>query len=173
MARRFGFKPSIKQRRRLVRAAVSFGVQPDKQARFEADFPAIAPSKPRAAAGSDGRPLEADVLRAVGDLLAVHPRVSYALRVNSGAASYEAKSGKWAPVHFHIWVRSPEPCRMPDFFGALTNGRTIAFECKRPGFLEPRDERERQQLAFLKVIRALGGIGGFITDARQVEELLG
>lgn len=119
-----------------------------------------------------GRPLESSVLQAVGDLLAQHPKVSYALRINSGMASYEGRSGKYQPVWFHIWVRSPAPCRMPDFFGALIDGRTLALECKRPGWSKPNDEREHQQAAFLDLIRSMGGIGEFVTDAEQVHALL-
>lgn len=119
-----------------------------------------------------GQPLEADVIRAVSELLRAHPRVSYALRMNSGAASYEAKSGKYAPVWFHVWVRSPQPCRMPDFFGATIDGCTLAIECKRHGWSKPTDERERQQGAFLNIVRELGGIAAFVTNAQQVADLL-
>lgn len=128
----------------------------------------VAPPKPRAAP----RQLEAPVLAAVSDLLRQHPKVAYALRINSGMASYEAKSGKYAPVHFHSWLRSPVPCRMPDIFGMLMDGRTLALEIKAPGFVKPRDQREREQWAFLYLIRNMGGVGEFITDAAQVAAIL-
>ena len=118
------------------------------------------------------RYLEKDVLRAVGQLLAVHPRVKFALRVNSGMASYEQKSGKWAPVWFHEWVRAPEKCRMSDFLGATTDNRILAIECKRPGFTKPTDQREWEQLAFLQIVNSVGGIALFATSAAQVEEAL-
>jgi hypothetical protein len=174
--RRLGFKPHIAVATRTNRAAVRALIHdPAKLAQFDKDFPVdnLPPMpKPRAAPGADGRPLEADVLSAVGDLLHQHPRVSYALRINSGQASYEAKSGKYAPVAFHIWVRSPVKCRMPDFFGALVDGRTLALECKRPGWKQPADKREYEQAAFLMLIRNLGGIGEFVTDVEQVAKLL-
>lgn len=117
-------------------------------------------------------PLEKEVLRAVGDLLAVHPGVLFALRMNSGAASYEASSGKFAPVWFHIWVRSPEKCKMSDFYGATVDARILALECKRPGWTKPTDDRERQQAAFLEMVRKVGGIGAFVTSADETNALL-
>ena len=117
-------------------------------------------------------PLEADVIRAVGQLLAVHPMVLYALRMNSGAASYEAKTGKFAPVWFHIWVRAPEKCRMADFYGATKDSRIIALECKRENWTHPTDLREREQAAFLALVRGVGGIGGFVRTADEAKALL-
>lgn len=117
-------------------------------------------------------PLEQTVIVAVGQLLAVHPRVAFALRMNSGAASYEAATGKFAPVWFHEWVRPAEPMRMSDYMGGLVDGRILALECKRPGWTKPRDQREREQAAFLAAVRKAGGIGEFVTDAEAVNALL-
>lgn len=122
------------------------------------------------------RPLEATVIRAVEELLAVHPKVIWALRVNAGAASYQAKSGKYAPVYFHRWVRAPERCRMSDFFAATIGPegpRIAAIECKRPGWHHPTDQREREQAAFLALVRKHGGIGIFATSAQDVATALG
>lgn len=128
-----------------------------------------------------GRPLEADVIRAVEALLAVHPRVLWALRMNSGAASYEAASGKFAPVYFHRWVRGAG-YRMADFMGAFGSRRPdngsyilagmLAIECKRPDWTKPTDQREREQDNFLQIVRNHGGIALFATSAEQVAEAL-
>lgn len=115
--------------------------------------------------------LEKDVLKAVGHLLAVHPRVAFALRMNSGMASYESRSGKYQPVWFHEWVRGAG-YRMSDFMGATVDGKIIAIECKRPGWKKPRDEREREQMAFLQAVADAGGIAAFVTDAGRVHALL-
>lgn len=140
-----------------------------QRARVEADFPeAKMRPLPVRRAERQSKPLEADVKLAVRDLLAAHPKVSYALRFNSGMAW----NANGAPVHFHAWVRSPAKCRMPDFFGALVDGRTLALEIKRPGFRRPTDEREREQWAFLDLILRLGGVAAFVTDAEQVTDLL-
>jgi hypothetical protein len=146
-------------------------VPPERREQFERDFPESAlpalpkPRRPRQPPADGG---ENPVVSAVGDLLHVHPRVSYAIRMNSGGSMLD--SGR--VIRFHIWVRSPEKCRMPDFFGALVDGRTLALECKRPTWKKPTDDREREQAAFLALVRSLGGIGEFITDAAQVEALL-
>lgn len=125
------------------------------------------------------RQLEAPVVQAIGELLAVHPRVIWAARFNSGAASYEAASGRYAPVWFHKFLRAPEKMRMPDFMGIVADSLgyhnldfIIAIEAKAPGWTKPRDDREREQAAFLAMIRSAGGIGIFATSAEQVAEAL-
>lgn len=140
-----------------------------QRARVEADFPEdkMRPL-PVKRAERQARPLEADVKLAVRDLLAAHPKVSYALRFNSGMAWNAAG----VPVHFHAWIRSPEKCRMPDFYGALITGAALALEIKRPGWKSPSDQREHEQAAFLALVRSLGGVAAFITEAEQVAEIL-
>jgi hypothetical protein len=129
----------------------------------------IKPREPRKLV--DHPDLEKHVLAPVGDLLAVHPRVLWAIRMNSGAASYEHSSGRYAPIWFHKWVRSPEKYRMSDYLGATTDFRLLALECKKPSWTKPTDDREREQAAFLALVRRVGGIGAFITDAEQVNAL--
>ena len=127
----------------------------------------IAPVRPRA----KPRQLEAPVVAAIGELLAVHPKVLFAVRQNSGMASYEAKSGKYAPVYFYkILTRSP--MTITDFWGVLREGRMLAIEAKAPGFTEPRTDTERRQAAFLAMVRNCGGVGIFATSAEQVAEAL-
>ena len=112
MARKgIGFKPSHRDTLRANDAAVRFlaagrPVPPEL-------LNNAAPKRERAAP----RKLEAPVVAAISELLAVHPRVIWAARFNSGAASYDAGSGKYAPVWFHKFVRQSEKMRMPDFFG--------------------------------------------------------
>ncbi len=170
-------------------AMIPGGLPPDLQAAKDKVMPdAPRERKPRQDTGETlHRPLEADVIRAVEGLLAVHTRVLWALRMNSGAASYEAASGKFAPVWFHRWVRAPEKCRMSDFLGATLETpfgaspgmsadyrpRILAVECKRPGWSKPTDQREREQAAFLEIVRRNGGIGIFATSAAEVAEALG
>lgn len=117
-------------------------------------------------------PLEQDVIRAIKALLAVHPRVLFACRQNSGAASYEAKSGRYAPVKFYEIVKAPERVTVPDFWGLLRDGRMFACEAKRPGWTKPTDDREYKQAEFLAMVRNCGGVALFATDAEQVAEAL-
>ena len=192
MARRMRFKPSFKEQLRQSHAAQRFmamGAPEEKreeaEARLEAMFPGVDIDaahhvhKKRAAP----RQLEAPVVAAISQLLAVHPRVIWAARFNSGAASYDAGSGRYAPVWFHKFLCSPEKMRMPDFFGLIESPpfhtvygcacRPIAIEAKAPGWTKPRDDREREQAAFLAMVRNCGGIGIFATSVSDVEEELG
>lgn len=177
MARRpFGFRPSLRQQKTgvaLLMQHMALSAPPEKREAAKAfadeSLAAIPPKRERAAP----RQLEAPVIQAVSQLLAVHPRVLWAARFNSGAA------GEHAQVKFHWFVRKPEKIRMPDFFGATIERHTcgiwskaIAVECKAPGWTHPRDDREREQAAFLKMIRDAGGIGIFATSAQDVADAL-
>lgn len=128
----------------------------------------IKPSKPRAAP----RSLEGPVLAACSELLQAHPKVLFAIRQNSGAASYENSSGRYAPLWFYRWVKSPEPITLPDLWGMLYTGRMYFLEVKRPGWTKPSDDRERRQAVFLEIVRQRGAIGEFVTDAERLNALL-
>ena len=172
--RRFGFKPKLSATLRANDAAMRFLV-PDCPPELLNNLP---PKKERAAP----RDLEGPVVAAISELLAVHPRVIWAARFNSGAASYEAKSGRYAPVWFHKFLRMPAPMRMPDFFGICRESQLMidcgiptalmAIEAKAPLWTKPRDDREREQAAFLRMIRDAGGIALFATDVSQVADAL-
>lgn len=175
MARKFGFKPSHKDILRGNDRAIR-GLALMSGREVPAELLNNVPEKKERAAP---RQLEAPVVAAISELLAAHPRVIWAARFNSGAASYEAASGNYAPVWFHRFVRQPEKMRMPDFFGLLKTGfvydntsRPIAIEAKAPGWKKPGDDREREQAAFLAMVRNAGGIGIFATSADQVAEAL-
>jgi len=179
MARNLFGRRSLADRYRQNNAVTRFyagaSERPDAKENLDKLIVPVAPKRERVRRPVDGKPavpLEADVVRAVSELLAVHPRVLYALRMNSGAASYETASGKYAPVWFHIWVRSPGQVRMSDFYGATRDCRILALECKRPGWTAPTNKREYEQAAFLMLVRNAGGIGEFVTNAEQVECLL-
>lgn len=121
---------------------------------------------------AERRDLEGPVLRACKDLLAIHPQVLFCCRQNSGAASYEHSSGRYKPLWFYEWVRSPAPITLPDLWGMLYSGRMFFFEVKRPDWTKPGDDRERRQAVFLEIVRQRGAIGEFITDAEKIHALL-
>lgn len=57
-------------------------------------------------------------------------------------------------------------------------GRTIAafgvFETKHPDWhLTPGDSRAQAQLRFINLVLGVGGLGGFVTDASQVDAYIG
>jgi hypothetical protein len=186
--KRLGFKPSLREQQLKSIAAQEFwllGCPPEKraaaQALLDGQKAQVKQKRERAAP----RDLEGPVVAAISELLAVHPRVIWAARFNSGMASYEAKSGRYAPVWFHKFLRAPEKMRMPDFFGILLRTevcapihewvkepRPFAIEAKAPGWTKPRDDREREQAAFLQMIRNAGGIGIFATSVDEVAAAL-
>lgn len=126
-----------------------------------------APLKPKQERAAP-RKLEAPVIAAISELLAVHPRVAWAIRLNSGMAY----SGD-VPVWFHKILRPKAAgLRMPDFVGQTTTGATFLFEAKAPGWTKPRNEREKGQEAMLDRASQHGAIVGFVTDAAQVAKAL-
>jgi len=181
--RRAPLGETMRSHRAQIKAMIH---DPEQLARFEADMPESAlPALPKKREiklpGVDIDAIhrkqpptpEAEVLRAVTDLLAAHPRVAFAIRQNSGAASYETAQGRLAPVRFYKWIKRPEPMTLPDIWGMLTDFRPFCFEVKRSNWREPHDARELEQSAFIDMIKRAGGIGAFITDAEQVNALLG
>lgn len=121
---------------------------------------------------SDKSELEAAVLREVGELLAVHPLVLFAVRQNSGAAYLTGKGGADVPVWFYKFVRSRTPLRISDYWGLLTDGRPFAVECKRRDWKTPSGQREIEQRDFLLTIRGAGGTACFATCADDVVKML-
>jgi hypothetical protein len=103
-------------------------------------------------------PKEADVLRAVLTLLAMHPRVAWAHRMNTGAGKVVRRG---SVSQFMRW--GFPGC--PDVLGQLTDGRVLAVETKRPsGELTP------EQAAFLERVRSNGGVA---VVARSVDDVMG
>lgn len=129
--------------------------------------------KPKRAAsvhsGKVAVPLEADVSKAVSQYLAVHPKVKFAVRQNSGAAMMTGKGGAQIPIWFYKFAaRKGVEMRITDYWGILTDGRCFALEVKRPGWTKPTDQREREQANFIEVV----GLGGFVTCVEDVERIL-
>lgn len=178
MSKRFGFRPKLREQLHASNAAqrqLLAAMDPSdpryaaNKARLDSERAEIKPVSARAAP----RQLEAPVVAAVAELLRVHPKVLWAARFNSGAA------GDHSQVKFHWFVRRPEKMRLPDFYGELGFKHTcgawtkpLAIEVKAPGWTKPRDDREREQAAFLAMIRSAGGVALFATSAEQVAEAL-
>ena len=123
--------------------------------------------------GKPAQPLEAEVIKGVGQLLNVHPKVLFAVRQNTGAMPYTNNAGKDIPVWFYRVVKAPGLMTIVDYWGFLADRRPFAFECKRQSWTgKTLDERELRQQVFLHMIRSLGGVANFITDPQQIVELL-
>lgn len=129
----------------------------------------VAPKRERRAPNPEDS--EGPVLRAVGELLAVHPQVLLAVRQNSGAMPYE-RDGKQIPVWFYKILREPENITLSDYWGFLVDARPFALECKRPSWRGPSSEREVKQLAFIQMFKRLGGIGGFVRSVAEAQRIL-
>lgn len=172
MARRVRFRPTL--RKTMLGNAAFLADLAASMARSLPPEPKKR-AAPRQPSGLDmdaihGRPFvapEAEVVRAISDLLAAHPLVLHAARQNSGMASYEASSGRYAPVYFYKLLKHASIMTLPDFWGLLKNGRFFALEAKRGDWKKPRDDRERKQANFLALVRNCGGSAGF---ARSVDE---
>lgn len=111
---------------------------------------------------------EAAVLKEVGQLLANHPKVLFAVRQNSGMAYNEAK----APIYFYRWAKSKVKMRISDFWGMLTDGRMFACEVKNRAWTKPSGEREGEQQNFLLTVKYAGGVSGFVTSAEQAQRII-
>lgn len=114
--------------------------------------------------------LEAAVSIEVGQLLATHPRIIFAIRQNTGAtADY---------VWFYRWIKSPNPMTITDYIGFMFAGEPLravpfAIECKRRDWkFTGRIEREELQREYIQTIIDCGGRGGFVTSAEQALEIL-
>ena len=111
---------------------------------------------------------EESVMREVAALLAIHPKVLFAIRQNSGMS----QNASGTPIWFYRWVRSRTKMRVTDFWGLLTDGRMFALEAKNRLWKAPSGEREFEQQEFLTAIREAGGVAGFVTSAEQAQRII-
>lgn len=138
---------------------------------------AVTPVQERAKAGSDGREIEAPIKAAIEQLLAVHPKVLIAVRMNSGTAWREIPGDRPAPVVFHKWLRSPEKMRFVDFIGWTTDFRPWCIEAKRADWqwgksYGPTRARELAQREYIEFVRNAGGLAGFATSVDMAMRIL-
>lgn len=120
-----------------------------------------APAKPSASG------TESDVMTAVFQLLRVHPRVAWFMRLNSGAV----QDGDRFTVFYRLYLLG-KPGRTKgasDYLGQLTDGRLFLMECKRPGVRRGTDE----QHDLLDACVAAGGVGGIVQSVEDAQRLLG
>jgi hypothetical protein len=107
-------------------------------------------------------PSEAEILRAIVQLLKRHPRVAMSWRQNSGTFQERNRDGSVR------YIRANTARGMSDIMGALKDGRTLAIEVKsRTGRMRPGQEE------FLASIRAAGGVAGVCRSVEDAQKLLG
>lgn len=171
-------RPSLNDQRRSSVAAQRFlalSAPPEKREsamKQVEEQAASIPAKREPRAATDPNDSEGPVQNAVNDLLAVHPKVLFAVRQNSGGAQYQNAAGKFVPVQFYKMVRKPSEMTIVDNWGFLVDGRPFAFECKRPSWDHPRTDREMRQWAYINMIVKLGGVGSFVRSADEVAALI-
>jgi hypothetical protein len=107
-------------------------------------------------------PSEAEILRAIVQLLKRHPRVAMSWRQNSGTFQERNRDGSVR------YIRANTARGMSDIMGALKDGRTLAIEVKsRTGRMRPGQEE------FLQQIRDAGGVAGVCRSVEDAQKLLG
>jgi len=117
--------------------------------------------KKRAAAKPSTEPSEADILRAIMQLLKRHPKVAQCWRQNSGTFQERNRDGSVR------YIRANTQRGMSDIMGVLKDGRTLAIEVKsRTGRMRPRQEE------FLQTIRSAGGVAGVVRSVDDAVRLL-
>ena len=106
-------------------------------------------------------PSEAEILRAIIQLLHRHPRVAKVWRQNSGTFQERNRDGTVR------YIRANTARGMSDIMGVLRDGRTLAIEVKsRTGRMRPGQEE------FLASIRAAGGVAGVCRSVEDAVALL-
>jgi hypothetical protein len=125
-------------------------------------LPIPAEPKKRAPAQPSGEPSEAEILRAIIQLLKRHPRVAMCWRQNSGTFQERNRDGTTR------YIRANTARGMSDIMGTLKDGRTLAIEVKsRTGRMRPGQEE------FLQQIRDAGGVAGVCRSVEDAQKLLG
>ena len=175
-ARRTRRPPSLRERLERSHAAMCY---------YAASFGKPAPAVPKMLAELRAKPTrtrsapdpadsEAPVIAAVGDLLSSHPQVLFAVRQNTGAMHVQGANGRTYPVWFYKLMRRPgaSEITITDYWGLLRSGKLFALECKRPSWKAPRETRELNQQAFIHMIEAIGGVGGFVRSADEASAIL-
>jgi hypothetical protein len=107
-------------------------------------------------------PSEAEILKAIMQLLKRHPRVAMSWRINSGTFQERNRDGSVR------YIRANTARGMSDIMGTLQDGRTLAIEVKsRTGRMRPGQEE------FLQTIRSAGGVAGVCRSVDDAVKLLG
>ena len=107
------------------------------------------------------QPSEAEILKAILQLLRRHPKVALCWRQNSGTFQERNRDGSVR------YIRANTQRGMSDIMGAMMDGRTLAIEVKsRTGRMRPGQEE------FLASIRAAGGVAGVCRSVEDAVALL-
>ncbi len=173
--RRLGFKPSLRDQQRTNKLNMElYRTGPEQHPDIVKLFADVKPKQTRAKPGADGRKLESEVQLEIIKYLLQHPAVAMVERINSGAVYGE--SGNFIRFHHLMlpkkWIGRFGRLRVVDLNVMMDDGRRLAIECKREGWLKPTDDREKEQANYLAFVKFCGGIGIFATSTEAVSEAL-
>lgn len=148
------FRTSLAETKRVNQTALDFL----RASSYREDAPRVdVGAKPKREQTASGRPLERDVLRAVLDLLRVHPLVAWRGRINSGAV--QNANGQF--------LRFNSIAGCSDIIGQMKTGHFLAIEVKRPG-----EKPTEPQMLFLRMVEAHGGCAGWCDSVEACERVL-
>lgn len=165
-APRKSLKDQVKANQAAMRAMSPTGTAPPLPASLEY----LGKAKRVITHRSEKEELEGSVLKEVGEIILLSPKVALAWRQNGGAA--QAPDGVFR-IWFYRWIKRPvKEMVLVDFVGMLKDGRMLAIECKRRDWKYTGTDREKAQMAFIVTVQANGGRGGFVTNAEQALEIL-
>lgn len=125
---------------RLQRAVDELGIKPPRQQRA---------TKPR-------REREGGIQDGVLQMLRLHPRVQFAVRLNAGA--YKTDDGRFIRFGF---------VGCPDLWAMLKGGRLCCLEVKQPG-----QKATEAQAVFLDMVRAGGGVAAVVSSVDMAAAVL-
>lgn len=124
---------------------------------------------------SPAHDLEAAVMHEVNEVIQAHPKVLWAVRINSGGAEFESFNAANKRVKFWYWVKKPdrENYLLGDFHIVLRDARYGIIEAKKRSWkMLPSDERARRQGNLIEICKAAGGFGGFACCAEDAKKIL-
>lgn len=154
----------------LANRAVMLALAPTQEARdrLMADLPAIADKKVRAPSQSSGKSEKHDVQDPALELLRSHPKVAFAIRINSGTFVETNSDGSKRFIQANNIGR--KDMLVSDIIGMFKgSGKMFCIECKHPDWKKPHGEREEKQANFLYLVEQSNGIAGF---ARSVDDVI-
>jgi hypothetical protein len=155
MARRPSFRPSLAEVKRQNQAALDW----IRASSYREDAPRIdvGAKEKRAAPTRRATVSEAEVQRAIRQLLRVHPLVAWHGRINRGAVQDSAGN--------YVAFNDIKGCS--DLIGMMKTGHWLAIEVKRPGNVPTEDQQE-----FLDAVACNGGLAFWADSVETVERRL-
>lgn len=153
----------------LSNRAVMLAMCPDQEARdrLMRELPEIAEKKVRAAKSGEGKSEKRDVQDPALELLRSHPKVAFAIRINSGTFVETNADGSKRFIQANNIGR--KDMLVVDIIGMMKTGVFFAIECKHPDWKKPHGDREEKQEAFILHVVKHNGISGF---ARSVDDVI-